>query len=349
MNNKKKSILIVLVAGIGDIVLGSPGLRAIRNGYPSAEIHLLTNAVAEQTSANYPYVDRVWTFPIRSIGSGRGVLEAAKCVFALRRRKFDVILNLYGVSSRAGALKMGLLFVAVGAKERIGHDNKGFGLFLTKKIPKDTFFTQHSAEAMLAAAEFAGGIPDGKGIEIFWDKATEKKWSHLFPDGETDADAPRIGIFPGGNLPHRRWESEKFALLADRLIETYGARIYVFGGPVELQISAYILGRMKHGATDLSGKLDLNGLAYAASRLDLMIANDSGPMHVAAAAGAPLVAIFGPQKPELFRPYVPEERYSIVRSQLDCVPCTKLECDHLSCMKDLSVETVFDAAAKMLR
>ncbi len=105
---------------------------------------------------------------------------------------------------------------------------------------------------------------------------------------------------------------------------------------------------MKKEATVLAGKLDLSDPAYVASRLDLMITNDSGPMHIAAAAGAPLTVIFGPEDPKLFGPFLPPDRFEIVRATTDCRPCTKKECDHMSCLKNIEREQVYDAALRIL-
>ena len=171
MDKIKKSILIVLVAGIGDLILASKSIRAIKNGYPDADIHLLTNSEAVPVAQNYRYVDYVWSFPIREMRKDKlHFLDIMKLALDLRKRKFDSAINLYIVGSWLGAIKMGFLFFLLGAKERMGHDSKGFGLFIDKKVPADAFQNRHFADAMLDIALLAGGVPDTKSIEIFWDK-----------------------------------------------------------------------------------------------------------------------------------------------------------------------------------
>ena len=347
---RKKSVLIVLVAGIGDLVLASPAIRAIRNGYPGAEIHLLTSTEAFPLARNYPYVDRTHSFPLREILEKKQPLSTAwKIVSQLRRVRFDMAVNLYSVDSRVGAVRMAALFLAFGAKERVGHDNLGFGLALTNKIPRDVFRGRHKMDSMLEVSIYAGGKPDDKGIEIFWEKASEEKWSQLFDGPRVGADEVRIGINPGGYRPNRRWEPRRFAAVADRLCDALNAKIFIFGGPGEEKITAAVVDEMKHDAVVLAGKLNLNDLAYIASHLDLMITNDSGPMHIAAAAGAPLVVIFGPSDPKIFGPRIPEERYDIVHANLDCQPCSKINCEHVTCLKEISPDDVFEAAIRKCR
>ena len=158
MEKRKTAILVILVAGIGDLILASKSIRAIRNGYPDADIHLLTNSEAVPIAQNYSYVDYLWSFPIREMRKDkRYLLDIMKLVLGLRKIKFDFAVNPYTVSSWLGAIKMGFLFLLLGAKEKIGHDSKGFGLFINKKAPLETFQNRHFADAMMDIALLSGG------------------------------------------------------------------------------------------------------------------------------------------------------------------------------------------------
>lgn len=158
MEKRKTAILVILVAGIGDLIFASKSIRAIRNGYPDADIHLLTNSEAVPIAQNYSYVDYLWSFPIREMRKDkRYLLDIMKLVLGLRKIKFDFAVNPYTVSSWLGAIKMGFLFLLLGAKEKIGHDSKGFGLFINKKAPLETFQNRHFADAMMDIALLSGG------------------------------------------------------------------------------------------------------------------------------------------------------------------------------------------------
>jgi lipopolysaccharide heptosyltransferase II len=340
-------ILIVLVAGIGDLVLASKAVRAIRNGFPDAEIHILTSTDSVPIALNYDFITRVWPFPVRELRkSRRYLLDMMKTIITLRKTNFDEIMNLYRVSSWTGAIKMGLLFLLLKGKSRIGHAAHGFGFFLTKTIPPDTFMNRHFAEAMLEIAVSAGGIPDEKGIEIFWDQSSENKWKLLL-NRETP-DHILVGINPGGDRENRRWDSRRYAAVADRLAERFDSTVFIFGGPGEEDIARQVSSNMKHDAVDLSGKLSLDDLAYMISRLDLLVTNDSGPMHIGAATGTPLVALFGPEDPSLMGPYTRPELYRILYKDVSCRPCIHHRCERFNCLDLITPEDVLNKCIEIL-
>lgn len=345
IEKKQKPILVVLVAGIGDLVMGSAAIRALRSGYPDRDIHLVTSIQAAPLARNYPYIARVWTFPIREIRHNKlHLIDALQVVRQLRKIEFSLAVNLFFVHSRAGALRMGKLFRAIRADEKIGHGNHGFERFVTKNAPAELFDRQHRAEAMMAIADISGGKADDRGLDVFWDRTSEEKWKGLF-DGETGRI---VGINPGGDRPNRRWSTEGFSLLADRLGEKGQARIVLLGGPGEEAIAERIQERMRQKALNLAGRLTLNDLVYITSRLDLLVTNDSAPMHIAAALGIPLVALFGPGNPARVGPCAPRDRYRAVIKQVECRPCDKDACAFPICLERITVEEVYDACMDLL-
>jgi ADP-heptose:LPS heptosyltransferase len=272
----------------------------------------------------------------------------ARVMLGLRKYRFAIALNLYAVCSIRGALGMGLLFSLVRAPVKAGHANKGFGLFINRKVPADTFRIRHSVDAMMTIAAAAGAPDDGKDLEVFGDTACEQQWRHLFETGPGRQTGPVIALNPGGDRPNRRWREERFAEAGDRLAERFGGRILVLGGPADRERAARICGAMKNGATDLSGRLSLDALVFVISKLDLLITNDSAAMHMAAALGTNQVAIFGPENPALFHPYAAPPKYRIVRKETECSPCLKNDCAHPRCLDAVSVDDVFKAASQFL-
>jgi len=343
------TILIVLIAGIGDMVLGSAAIRAMRNGYPDAEIHLLTSTEASAIAMNYEYVDYVHTFPIRELRRDKKyIFDIFRLIRGLGKIRFDLVLNLYMVASLYGAVKMGLLFLCLSADAKTGHDDHGFGLFLTEKAPGDTFKNRHFADAMMDLARLAGGIPDDRGIEVFWDRQIEEKWASLFSYDKASEQGLKIAINPGGDRENRRWRPEYYAEVADRIMERFPARLFLLGGPGEEAIAREIEGKMRHRTLNLSGQLGLNDLTYLISRFDLLITNDSGPMHIAAAAGTPVVAIFGPENPMHLRPYTRETLYRVVYKDVPCRPCSKTTCEKPICLSAIMPDDVFNACVELL-
>jgi len=134
-------------------------------------------------------------------------------------------------------------------------------------------------------------------------------------------DGPLIGLFPGGNAPARRWAPASFATLAARLAGR-GARVVVFGGPAERALTAHVAG---HAATDLGGQTDLPLLAAGLAACDLVVSNDSGPLHMAAAVGTPTISFWGAGDPRITGPLGPAQRL-VRHAELPCVPCAKNVC-----------------------
>lgn len=306
-------ILIVIIAGIGDFVLATPGIRSIRNGHPDAEIHILSSTEAAVLARNLPYIDKVWSFPIREIRRNKGaLLSILKTIWHLRQERFSLAVNLYRIWSVVGALRMGSLFKAVAPGYSVGHDFKGFGLFVDKKIPRGVFRGKHIADAMLSAAEAAGGKGDDKGLFISCGKSGQVRWQHLF--GDSRKGRPIIGINPGGNLPAKHWPVDRFSRLADLLANHSNAELFIIGGPGEELIAQGIQERMKAPSANLAGQLSLDELVFLLSHLTMLITSDSGPMHIAAALRIPLVALFGSGDPVMFGPYPASEKFLVVES-----------------------------------
>jgi len=351
MAGKRKSILIILIAGIGDFVLASKSIRAIRNGCPDADIHLLTSTEAAPVAQNSSFIDRVWIFPIRELRKNKlYIFNILKIALHLRRVDYDVVLNLYMIGSWFGAFKMGLLFLLIGGHEKAGHDDKGFGIFLDKKAPVETFQNRHFADAMMDIALLIGGKSDNIGLEMSFDKSCEEKWSYLFSGQASKIPKLVIGINPGGNRQNRRWKPDHFAFVASHFKKHYKAKIILLGGPGEESIAHYIQTKMTNDLINLAGKLTVNDLTYIISRMDLLITNDSGPMHIAAAVKTPLVAIFGPENPVLMRPYTSSELYRIAyKDDIDCRPCVKKNCAHPICLDSIRPDEVIEKCYELIR
>mgnify|MGYP000859002272 CR=1 FL=1 len=340
-------ILIILVAGIGDMILASKAMRSIRRGYPQSEIHLLTSTEAGSLAQSFPYINRIYFFPIRELRRNKVfILRTVSILFQLRKTIYGIAVNLYRVGSYLGAMKMGGFFSLLKAGKKIGHDRYGFGRFLDVSLPASTFEGRHVADAMQEIAIKAGGIPDDRGIEVYWNPEAETKWRSFF---DPIAGKIAIGINPGGDRANRRWAPDRFAAVAARLVERFNARIILLGGPGDRDIASSIAQAIPSGVSDLSGTIPLDELPYVISRLDLLLTNDSGPMHIAGATKTPLVALFGPEDPRLFGPYTTPDLYRIVMKDVPCRPCGDKKCMHPICLDQIHPEEVLAACLEMLQ
>jgi lipopolysaccharide heptosyltransferase II len=345
--NREKN-LIVLIAGIGDLVMATKAFRAIKNGMPKSELHLLTSTQGAAIGQNLDIFEKIHIFPIRELRKNkRTIFQITHLIKSLRKQRYSIAINLYPIGSYIGSLKMGLFFLLINAAVKIGHEKNGFGLFLDKKLPEKFFLENHLSDAMVKMTELAGGKPDDKNLTISWNKKAEAKWDPFLRKSRARGKK-LIGINPGGDRPNRRWNSVHYSKIADKLCKNNNSQIIIFGGQGEEKIANKIEKSMRYNAKNLCGKLSLNELIFLISQLDLLVSNDSGPMHIAAATKTRVVAIFGPENADIFRPYTTPDLYRIIQKEVDCRPCQKEVCEQAVCLELISPEEVLENCKQLL-
>ena len=345
MNGKQ---LVINIAGIGDLIMASKSLRALKRYAPERELWLLTSSEAAPLAVHYPYIDHVIPFPIRELGRNRlYYFLMLKTLYRLRQTHFQQCTNLYLVGSITGALKMGIVMSLLHAKIKAGHDAYGFGCFLSKSVPAGTFSKKHFVDAMSEIAALSGSLPDNDGLDVYWDRQVARKWQAFF---ESHKNTILIGLNPGGNRPNRRWPADRFAVVAETLCQHDETHLVLFGGTGEESLAHVISQHLDTSRfTPLAGRLNLSDLCFFISRLHLFITNDSGPMHIAAATGTPVVAIFGPENPRNLRPYAPESQYRAIYKTLSCRPCKKLACENHACLEAIVPDDILAACEDLMK
>lgn len=307
-------LLVIIIAGIGDLILASMGLRAIRNGHPSARIHLLTSTEAAPIARKFPFVDRVWSFPMRQFRDNKKALAGViKCLAQLRSYRFEKIVNLYQVASLKGAIKMGLLFASLKSPCKVGHGRFGFGLFLKQKVPEGFFQNRHMADSILSMAQFAGGIPDRKGIEIPRSEKLRPELKQRLQLARHDRHLKLIAVHPGADDERKRLDPEVFSSAVNQIAAFKSMKTIVLGGAGEKTAADRITRGIQGPVINIAGKTSLEELIFIVDHMDLLIANDSGPMHIAAALQKPVVALFSATNPEIFCPYGDPDNFRIVQ------------------------------------
>jgi N-acetylglucosaminyldiphosphoundecaprenol N-acetyl-beta-D-mannosaminyltransferase len=341
--------LIVQLADIGDLIVSTPALAALREAKPDAYIALLTTAHAAPILNGTNLADEIITFDKGQFNSSRAFFKPANLrqIFNLRHGNYDAVIFLHHFTLKLGTIKFALIALATGAKRRIGLDN-GNGWFLTDRIPDGGFGAKHQAQYWLDLVSLMGANSAPRPAVI----------GVAAPNDETPLsnNKPRIVIHAGsgGYSTARRWEAQKFAQLADRLVETYQAEIVLVG--TKDDDGAVVKTAMKHKSVDMIGKTKLDTLARLITDADLFIGADSGVMHIAAATGTPVVAIFGPSNPDAWSPWTPIGKSIIVRSAPECSPCSYVGhdiglregCAARTCMRMVMPNDVFAAAKKIL-
>jgi lipopolysaccharide heptosyltransferase II len=248
----------------------------------------------------------------------------------LWRGRFDLVIDLQGL------FRSGWLAAATRAPVRVGlaAAREGAWLFYTHRVATGSP-EQHAIERYLTVAEAVGCERGPVEFHFAVDDEDRAHVAKLTP-GEKYAV-----LMPGANWVTKQWPVERFAGLVGPLKERFGLACVVAGGPDVVE-----LGKQVPGAVNLAGRTNLRQLVALMERGALVVANDSGPMHIAAALGRPLVTPFGPTNPVRTGPYRRME--TVVRVDIPCSPCYSRRCSHVSCLKWIGTEPVLELAERQM-
>jgi lipopolysaccharide heptosyltransferase I len=328
-------ILIIKPSSLGDVTHALPILHLLRRRYPNAKISWLLAPHCSGLLEGHPDLDEVILFDRRRFGTAwknpAAGLDLIRFKRDLRRRQFDWVIDLQGL------FRSGWLAWQTRAPVRIGFANaREFApLFYTHRIPISTM-EQHAVDRYLRIALAAGCDDNPVEFPFALTESDRAAVSEMLGNG-----LPVAVLLPGANWQTKRWDADKFEALVAPLRERFGLRSVVAGGPDTLDLANSI-----PSALNLAGKTNLPQLVALLERASLVIANDSGPMHIAAALGKPLVTLFGPTNPIRTGPYNRPE--SVVRLDIPCSPCYSRHCSHTSCLRWLTIEPVLATAAEQL-
>jgi len=336
-----RRLLIRAVNWVGDAVMTTPAIGAIRESFPQAEITLLANPLVSQLFSPHEWVDRVITFDRNN--SHKGISGRFRLAAELRKQAFDAAIIL------PNSFDSALIPWLAGIPVRLGKSSDGRGFMLTGRYtPTGSDLTCHEVEYYLHLVAHFGMT--GKTGKLFLSTTPDEKKlaaAMLEKHGIKPGDFI-LGINPGAAYGSaKRWYPERFAEVARRLSEQWSARVVVFGGPSETDIAAAIEEKLGNTCLNLAGKTSVRELMELIRRCNFFVTNDSGPMHIAAAFEVPLVAIFGSTDHVTTSPYT--DKATIVRKDFECAPCKLRECpkDH-RCMTAVTADDVVSVALKMI-
>jgi heptosyltransferase-2 len=335
-----KRILIVNVNWRGDVLFSTPFIRALRQSYPESFIATLVVPRCAPILENNPNLNEVIVFD--EAGRHRGLRGRLKLINLLRSRKFDTAFLLHRSLTRT------LICWLSGIPERIGYYTRKRAMFLTRIIPTPDR-QLHKVEYFLNIAREIG-IKAANKDYVFFPKQADKKYIRgLLQKNRLKEDDFLVVLNPGGNWQLKRWPKENFARLADRLIKEYRAKIIITGAEADLSL-AEDLAKLTQGRVFIfCGKTTLGELAALMAEADLVISNDSGPMHIAVSQGTKVIALFGPTSAEITGPYG-SGNYSVIQKDVSCeVPCYQLDCGQTRCMEAITVEDVLAAVGQLIK
>jgi lipopolysaccharide heptosyltransferase I len=328
-------ILIIKPSALGDIVHTLPILNLLRTRWPEAHIAWLVNPPFAGLLEGHRQLDEVIRFERHHFGTGwwnpAALVDLWNFTRLLRSKKFDLVIDLQGL------FRSGWLARATGSPMRVGFaDAREMGwIFYTHRVPVETW-EQHALGRYLNIAEALGCGREPVTFEFPPMQALSQP-----------IEGKYAVLLPGTNWETKRWPVESFAQLVTPLRERFGLRTVVAGAKDAIDLARQIRA-INEGEEiiDLSGKTSLPQLVTLLAGAAVVIANDSGPMHIASALGRPLVTIFGPTNPIRTGPF--ERMDTVVSLNIACSPCYSRKCSHISCMRWLESERVLEKVAEQL-
>lgn len=366
---ERARILVIKAAGIGDLLLAVPALRALRATYPHARIDLLATPASAALLRDSPLVDGVLAVDKAGLDYPRQILRAPWRLWPLvglwrrlRGGRYDAVLLMHHLTLPFGRLKYQLLLRAARPALRVGLEN-GHGAFLDVRVPDGGFGARHEAEYCL---DLAAAVGARVGEPATGPTLADLGWTDIRRTANVatpPGTGPLIALHPGSGSYSlaRRWPLERYVELARALHREFGARIIVVGGPDDGDLHVRCVEALGRPAWVMpaADTESLRAMARLLASCAAFVGNDSLPMHLAAAAGTPVVAVFGPSNHRAWGP-LPSAAgafTAIVRRDLPCSPCfyrghelgTPQGCPPRPCLTELGIAPVLAQARRALR
>ncbi|MDD2389373.1 MAG: lipopolysaccharide heptosyltransferase I [Desulfobacterales bacterium] len=345
------NILIVKLSAIGDVIHTLPALNAIRAHYPDAHITWVVEEAAADLVRGHRALNRVlvsgrkrWIKALKTPSRWLALREILTFFQELRDTRYDVVLDFQAL------LKSAMLIALVRGKRKIGFD-KGMQhmehsyVFLNERIgPVDM-----EVHALLRNMMMLKSIGINSGT-VAYDLPIQPEHriaaENLIYGDCREASKPVVAVNPVAKWDTKLWSNRSFARMADILVDQYEAHVVFTGSADDHDTIGQIRSMMTHRAVNLAGRTSLMELAAVYEKADVVVSTDTGPMHLAAAAGTPVVALFGPTAPWRTGPY--GDGHRVLRADVSCSPCFRRLCPSMQCMKCIGVRQVVGAVAQLL-
>ncbi len=336
---RPERVCILKPSSLGDIVHALPVLSALRARWPDAHLAWVVNRGLRGLLDGHPDLDEVIPFDRASVKFGlAGARSVGGFLRDLRRRRFDVAIDLQGL------LRSGIMTWATGARYKVGLASAREGSARFYNIRVDTPDPEeHAVDRLLRVATALGADATHPRFRAAIGP-DDARWAATILQG---VPRPRLALNVGARWLTKRWPPAQFAAVARRAVAERGAGLVLVGAPEDRPLVDELLGHLGSiPALDLCGRTSLPKLAAIASEVDVFLSNDTGPLHLAAAAGPRVVGVYTCTSPGRTGPYGP--RAIAVRSCVHCAPSYRKTCPDLICMTELTPERVWRAVARSL-
>jgi heptosyltransferase-2 len=335
-------LLIRSTNWIGDAVMTTPAVRAIRKHFPKTHISLLAKPWVAPVFKNSHHIDQLLIYEDK--GCHKGILGKLRLARDLKKYHFDAAILLQN------AFEAAFITFLAGIPYRIGYNTDARQMLLTHVIPCSKNIREvHQTKYYLNILKGIEIEAENQDLYLSLNQNDRLRAEQILHENGISKNDTVFGINPGATFgPAKQWPFDRFARLADHIHSVKDAAIIIFGGPGDRELGKRISKRMLRPPIDLSGKTSLGEAMALIEKCALFITNDSGLMHVAAALNVPLVAIFGSTNPVATGPLGTNSR--VVQIPMECSPCLQTDClkGHFNCMAQISVDMVFDVVKEML-
>jgi predicted lipopolysaccharide heptosyltransferase III len=330
-----KRILLIRFGSLGDVVLTTPAIRAVREAFPDAYIAMLVGDRSADIVSENPRLDQVISFR----RDAKGISELRRVAAVLQERHFHVSIDMQR------KFRSSLLAYLSGAELRIGYHRPG-GFLCTVRIPDNQ--SKHAVDRNLDLLKPLGIEAGLREPEMFLSHADQDYANRVFEAQGLASGSPSVGMFPGAGWRHRCWPAERFAAIGDLAAEKYRAGVVIFGGPGEEDVVDNVTSKMSGPAVAIEDRMTLRQLGAMIKKCDLFLSNDTGPMHISVAVGTATIGLFGPGNHIKFQPI--GDKHTLIRKDVPCSPCKQFtdKCRDNICMKLITVDEVWEEVNKRL-
>ncbi|GEM_PF-31713 len=351
-----KKILISNIFGIGDVLFTTALISNIKDNFPDCFIGYVCNKRTAPLLAGNPKINKIIVYEKDEFDAlfKRSKIAFLRKIFGtvgdIKREKFD-----FGIEMSLNKYASFLLWFA-GIKERVGFNYKNRSPFLTKKIPLDGYEKKHVVEYYLDLLESMGFQATHKNLELFLNEK-DRSFARDFFQKNQLTRKPVVVLAPGGGASwgadavYKRWPADKYAQLADKLIEKFKAQIILLGSSFEKPLCRSVASRMQEKNVRVCCEANITEAAAVLEKCDVAIVNDGGLLHVAVAVGTKTVSIFGPVDEKVYGPY-PRGPHRVVSKNLPCQPCyrrfRRADCTHYLCLHSINVSDIIEKVDEIL-
>jgi lipopolysaccharide heptosyltransferase II len=333
-----RRILVIQFRPIGDVLLSTPLVHALRDHWPQAFIAFLTEKIPGEVLRHNPHLDEVIEYRKES------VLKSYRFFTSLRRYKFDLAIDLRCTTGTAGAAYL------CGAPYRVGYVVRPPRSY-AYNLPTENNMTEERYTALKKQILIKRcGVQQERSDVVYTVSDEERTFAQAYLSSETDGafpgNVPLVCLSPTSKRQSRRWRLAGYAELADRLIAEEGAVVVALSGPNETDFLDE-METMMHRGPLLRPRTTVRQATALIEASDILMGNDNGLRHLATAVGTPTVAVFGPGSPTVWSP--PDKpQHQVLRGNVACLGCSKTDCSHHSCMADVSATEVLEVVRETL-